>query len=464
VSPEVEDALADDPIAVKVPVLAMAAVGPLITGYAAVAAVLAVVTSVASQARFTTTGVLAAAAPGWLAAHQVPLRIEGHELGALPLLPTIALVALVARTATGTVLRLDLRTPGGAGQVIAVIAGAHAIFGLVLGLSAATGPVSVNLLAAPCYPAVLAGAAATVGVARHGGLLDLAGDRIDPASRAGLRVGGLAVVFLLAVGAVLFGLGLVTGFAAAEGMFRRTAGGLGGNLGLLLLCAGYLPNGVVAGASFAAGPGFSLGAISVAPLSFAGGAVPDLPLLAALPDRPAGWWTLLIAVPVGVGVLVGRLLREVSDAVLVRLRAVAAATGVIVLSLVGLAVLTGGAVGGGRFDPFDLHPVRLALALVAWVGVVAAVVVSLRVTRSEPDPYDELDEGFDGEDLLDEEGEVDESAEDDSVAEPDEEPVAQTEDEDDPVAEPAEPEPPDEAEPQAPKEEPGKEDLTSEAG
>src|SRR5256885_10656560 len=69
------------PAVVRVRVLAMAVAGPLITGYAAVAAVLALVTAVASRAHFTTAGVFAAAAPGWLAAHQVPIRIEAHELG-----------------------------------------------------------------------------------------------------------------------------------------------------------------------------------------------------------------------------------------------------------------------------------------------------------------------------------------------------------------------------------------------
>ncbi|HET9140263.1 DUF6350 family protein [Actinophytocola sp.] len=453
---ELEDTLAGDPFAVRAPVLAMAALGPLITGYAAVAAVLAVVTSVAARATFSTTGVLAAAAPGWLAAHQVPLRIEGAELGVLPLLPTIAAAVLVARTASAAAERLDLRTPRTAGHLVALIAAGHAVFGLVLGLSTVGGPVTVNLVAAPAGPAVLAGLAATVGVARHAGLLDLAFDRIDPVTRAGLGAGAVAVAVLLAAGAVLFGLGLATGFTAAGGMFQRTAGGLGGNLGLLLLCAGYLPNGVVAGTSFVAGPGFSLGAISVAPLNFTGGPVPDLPLLAALPDRAAGWWTLLLAVPVGVGVLIGRLLREVSEVALVRLHAVGVALAVLVLSLAVLAALTGGALGGGRFDPVDLHPVRLALALLVWVGVVAAVVVSVSRPRwSDDDLYDE-----DELDPLDEE----------AMEDPDEEPVeepgedAAEPDEDAVEAEPAE-EPDDEPEPEpvAGEEEPVKKDLADES-
>ena len=61
--------------------LLVVALGPLITGYAAVAALLALVTAAAANADFSTSGVLLAAGPGWLAAHQVPLDIAGGRLG-----------------------------------------------------------------------------------------------------------------------------------------------------------------------------------------------------------------------------------------------------------------------------------------------------------------------------------------------------------------------------------------------
>src|SRR5437867_6174580 len=108
-------------VAGRARVLAMAALGPLVTGYAAVAAMLALVTSVASRAHFSTVGVLTAAAPGWLAVHQVPLRIGGHLLGALPLLPAVAAVLLIGRTASGAVHRLGFDTPRQSVQVVAVI-------------------------------------------------------------------------------------------------------------------------------------------------------------------------------------------------------------------------------------------------------------------------------------------------------------------------------------------------------
>ncbi|MER6895510.1 hypothetical protein ABT261_17555, partial [Amycolatopsis sp. NPDC000740] len=89
----------DVPQAPRLRVLLVAALGPLVTGYAAVATLLALVTLTAQHAIFSAGGVLLSAGPGWLAAYQVELGIGGHPLGMLPLLPTVGVVLLVARAA-----------------------------------------------------------------------------------------------------------------------------------------------------------------------------------------------------------------------------------------------------------------------------------------------------------------------------------------------------------------------------
>lgn len=389
----------------RVRVLAMATLGPLITGYAAVAAILALVTAIASRAHFTTTGVLAAAMPGWLAAHQVPIRIEGHELGALPLLPTIGALVLIGRTAAGAAQRLDLITPREGVPVVLAIVGGHAAFGVGLALVCADGPARVDPLAAFYYPLLLAALASVIGIARQCGLLELALDRIDPVALRGLRVGVLAVVALLAAGAFVLALGLVTSIPTVRNLFAHNASGPGSGLGTLLLSVAYLPNGVIAGTSFVAGPGFALGEVSVGPLDFSGGPVPGFPLLAALPEAPAMWWPALFALPIGIGFVAGRLLRDVAEEPMARLRAVAVATGVMALVIVVLAGSAGGSLGGGPWDPVDLRAASLSVALVAWVGLTAAGVAWFSGPRPEPEGPEGLldDEPFDDEDsdLLD---------------------------------------------------------------
>jgi uncharacterized protein DUF6350 len=421
---EFEDELGAVSLACRVRVLAMITVGPLITGYAAVAAVLALVTAVASRAHFSTAGVLAAAAPGWLAAHQVPLRIEGHQLAALPLLPTIASLVLIGRTAAGAAARLELFTPRQGAQVVLAIVGGHAAFGMGLAFLCSRGPVAVDPLAALYYPLLLAGVASIAGVARQCGLLELALERVDPVALRGLRVGVLAVVGLLAAGAFALALGLVTSIPTIRDLFAHNASGPGSGLGMFLLSVAYLPNGVIAGTSFVAGPGFSLGGVSVGPLDFSGGAVPGLPLLAALPERAAMWWPLLFALPMGIGVVVGRLLRDVADEptedllagssiVMARLRAVAVATGVVALVFVILAGSAGGPLGGGPWDPVNLRAASLSVALVAWIGLTGAGVAWFTGVRPAPDGPEGLldDEEPDESDAEPDKDEDDEPAE-----------------------------------------------------
>lgn len=424
-------------LACRVRVLAMTALGPLITGYAAVAALLALVTVVASRAHFSTIGVLASAAPGWLAAHQVPVRIDGHELGVLPLLPTIAALVLVARTASGAAHRLELETPREAAQVVGAVVGGHAVFGVVLALSCSGGPATVDPLAAFYYPSLLAGLASIIGVARHSGLLALVLERVDEVALRGVRAGLLAVACLLAAGAFILTFGLVTSVPTIRELFARNASGFGSGLGMLMLSVGYLPNGIIAGSSFVAGSGFSMGAISVAPLDFTPGPVPGFPLLAALPEEPAAWWPVLFAVPIGIGVLVGRLLRDVAEEPMARLRAVAVATGVVALVFVILAGSAGGRLGGGPFDPLDLHAASLSVALVAWIGLTGAAVAWFTGIRLELDgPGGLLDDDPEFEDLEEEsEGEpeeepAEEPEEEELAAEEDEEPAAEDDNED----------------------------------
>ncbi|MBC6446247.1 cell division protein PerM [Actinokineospora xionganensis] len=348
-------------------VLAVAALGPLLTGYAAVAAVMALVTAIASRSHFSTVGVLIAALPGWLAAHQVPLIVQGHELGVLPLLPTLLLVVVVARTAAGAAERVDAVGPRETGHVILAVVAAHAAFGLTIAVVLGGGPVVVDPLAGFYYPALLAGLAAYVGLLRRSGTLDWCAERVDDFAWAGLRAGLLAVAALVAAGSLVVTFGLAMSYGAANTMFA--VDGPGSALGMLLLSAGYLPNAVIAGTAFIAGPGFSMGAVSVAPLDFDGGPVPALPLLSALPEQAAAWWLALFLLPAAIGALVGWVLRSVAESPKDRLRSVAVASVVVALSFAVLAGSAGGALGGGPFHPLDLRAALVSFALACWVAV-----------------------------------------------------------------------------------------------
>jgi cadmium resistance protein CadD (predicted permease) len=350
-------------------VLALAALGPLLTGYTAVAALLALVAATATNSHFTTTGVLLAALPGWLAAHQVPLSVLGLELGVLPLLPTIGVAAVTATTASVAAARLRLHRPGQAGQVIGTIAVAHGVAGMAIA-GFATGDVTADAMAALYHPALVSGLAATAGVARRCGLVAAVVERADAVAVAGLRTGALAVVLLLAAGGALLTFGLATSVPQARVLFPTAVGDA---VGMLLLSVGYLPNAVVAATAFVAGPGFSLGDVAMSPLEYAGGPVPAVPLLAALPERQEAWWPALFVLPLVVGVVVGRRLRAVDEDPVARLRGVVVASGVVAVSFVVLAGSAGGGLGRGPFDPVSVEAVAVSVTLVLWTAVPGAV-------------------------------------------------------------------------------------------
>ncbi|MEO6091182.1 MAG: DUF6350 family protein [Umezawaea sp.] len=349
-------------------VLVMTAAGSVVIGYAAVAALLALIAATATNAAFSTTGVLMAAAPGWLVAHHVPLRFEGSaQLGVLPLLPTALLMLLAGRAAAGAADRLGLYEPLQARGVVFCIAGAHAITGGTIALLMEDGPVRATPAVAFFGCAAVSGVAATIGVAQRCGLIEVLIDRIDPVARRGMRAALLALFVLGGLGALLVALGLVFSWSTTSSLFAGADSTFGVGLGMFLLCLGYLPNAVIGALSYVVGAGFSIGPVSMTPMRFTGGDVPAVPLLAALPEKQLAFLPALLLLPLLLGGVVGWYCRKVSDRPSTRLRAVlVAGVTVAVVSLV-LAATAGGNLGNGVFNPVTVPAGLLAVLVLGWI-------------------------------------------------------------------------------------------------
>ena len=136
-----------------------------------------------------------------------------------------------------------------------------------------------------------------------------------------------------------------------------------------------VPNLAVWGASWWAGPGFAVGAgTAVGPFGTTLGAVPPLPVLAALPSgAPPTWLAVLaLAVPVAAGAVAGLLVARragILDAALV-----GPAAGLAVLVL---AWLSGGPAGGSRLTAIGPSPWQVGLAVAVEVGVAAAAAAAV---------------------------------------------------------------------------------------
>ncbi|MFE9392121.1 DUF6350 family protein [Streptomyces sp. NPDC006784] len=125
-----------------------------------------------------------------------------------------------------------------------------------------------------------------------------------------VQAAGTATVVLCAGGAALLAAALVWNARAVFGAFPQLAGSASGHLGLLLLTVALLPNAALWAVSYVLGPGFTLGAGSVAgPLATtAAPPLPPFPLLAAVPEEGSGSvteWCLTGLVPLLGGLLCG---------------------------------------------------------------------------------------------------------------------------------------------------------------
>ncbi len=323
----------------------------------------------------------------WLVGHGGALAIPGGRFSLTPLgltaLPALLLylaAARAARSAAATTLRAAV-------SLTAVLAGSYAVLSALLALVARTDDVRPLPVSAFLASAALALAAGGAGAVRASGswpeLRRRAPAPLELAVSGGLT--GLAV--LLTGGALLAATSLAAHHDAAVAITRGLdAGALGG---LLLFCAGllYVPTAVVWAASFAAGPGFALGAgTSATPWDTQLAAAPAFPLLAALPGGDgSGAAYLVLVVPVVAGVLAGLVagraavgLRASELRTWRRAAAIGLGTGAV--AGLGFAILTwtaAGAAGPGRLGHAG-PPWWSGFAVAVEIGAVAAATLVVR--------------------------------------------------------------------------------------
>jgi hypothetical protein len=362
---------------------------PALASYLAAAVALAVLTVAGGAADSSVAGMARVGAVGWLAAHHVPLTIEGAPLGVLPLLPTLLLGALVARGAAAVAGRYRINQPVDAGWVAATIAGTHGVLGAVLALVATPAAVTADPAQAAVGCALVAGAAASLGLARPCGLLPAVLARAPGWVRPGVEAGlwGLAVALTAGFATVVIAL-----VVSAPEVVQMSGSDAGSALGLTVLSISYLPNAAIAGLSWLAGPGFSVGALTVSALAAHAGPVPTVPLLAALPQGPAQpWWGVVLAVPLLVGAMVGHRCVAAGDDRVARLRVLAVAATVLAVGSAVLGALAGGRLGAATFDPVDVPFGLLAVAVLAATLLGGATVILLtRAAATTDHPEFEL--------------------------------------------------------------------------
>ncbi len=315
----------------------------------------------------------------WLLGSGVSLQVPGGRLGLVPLGAAVLPVLLLWRAGAGLARSGAVADLTGAARAAVTLGASYG--GVAALVAALAGTVTVR--AAPVRALAVAGLGAML-VAGAGALRGL---RLPsaPVGRLPVRVRALAsagtagLLVLAAAGALLAGTALGWHAGRSGDLARAVAPGVAESVGLLIANGLLLPNAVIWAACFAVGPGFAVGAgTSVSLFGVSLGAVPALPLLAALPaggGAPLAALPVLLA-PVAAGVVVARVVgRRLPGADRRTTVGTSAGGGALAGVALGVAAwLSGGPAGPGRLATTGPSPWQVGLVAAAELALVAAAV------------------------------------------------------------------------------------------
>lgn len=312
----------------------------------------------------------------WLLAQHVRLQVSGGSISVPPLAVTALLFFLTLRGGRLLARSSGIRNPVLAGRAVAAVCLPYGALALTFAQLARSSAVSPVLWQAACFPTALAAAGTAAGIYREAGRSVLPSWRVPGWVAPPLRAGWAAASVLLFGGMILFAAALAAHASRVAAVAAGLHAGLSGGVLLALLDAALLPNAAVAGAAYALGPGFALGTAShIGPLSSQLGALPALPVLAAIPRGGGGSALAVFGLPVVAGLLAALLLpRRWRRPPTVETVAAALATGAVAGGVLAVAAaLARGSGGPGSLGSVGPSPWQVGLAATMEVGLTAAL-------------------------------------------------------------------------------------------
>jgi Family of unknown function (DUF6350) len=325
----------------------------------------------------------------WLVGHLAGLSVPAGGFGLAPLGLTGLLAALLFSSGVRAARAAQVRGHRAVGSLTVTLAASYAAVAVVVSLLARTAAVQPRPVTAFLGAGALALVAGGAGVVRGSGRSAAWWSRVPTIARLAVTGAAGALIVLLSGGSLLVAAMLCLHRGEASRVVSGLHAGTAGSLLVLLICVLYAPTAVVWGASYLAGPGFAVGTgTSVAVTGVHLGAVPALPLLAALPGTGAAGvgWPLAVAASLAAGlvsgVLVDRAARREPGAPISSWRdllRVAGLTGAVTgLALGALAAASSGPAGPGRLAHAGPTAWWVGLAAAATTAVVVAGILAGR--------------------------------------------------------------------------------------
>ncbi|MEO6793302.1 MAG: DUF6350 family protein, partial [Mycobacterium sp.] len=354
--------------------LVRVAFGPSVVALTVIAAVTLLQLLIANS---DMTGASGAIASMWLGVHQVPISIDGRELGVLPLLPMLLMVAGTARTTA-------LATARGAPWFVIRWIVASALGGplLIAAISLAVIHDAASVITELQTPHALGAFAHVFGVHAIGAAVGV-GMQVGPRVLTetplpewladALRAAVAGVLALVGLAGAVTVASLVLHWGTMHELYAITDS-LFGQLSLTLLAVLYVPNVLVGAAAVAVGSSAHIGPALFSAFTVLGGDIPALPILAAAPTPPLGpAWVALLIIGAASGVTVGQQCARRALPLLPALAKVlaAASIGAAAMALLGIA-------GGGRLGNFGdvgVDQATFGPAVFLWFAAIGALTV-----------------------------------------------------------------------------------------
>ena len=380
--------------------LARVAFGPSLVALIIIAAVVLLQLVIANS---DMTGALGAIASMWLGVHQVPVSIAGSTLGAMPLLPVLAMIYGTARsTATATTSTSWFVTRWVAASALG---GPVLITAICLAVIHDAASVLTQLQTPDALRAfgsvfTVHAIGAALGIGSRVGRRLLATSPLPRWLPDAFRAAAAGVLALMGLsGAVVAG-SLIVHWSTMHELYSITDS-MFGQLSLTALSVLYLPNITVGAAAVAVGSSAHVGLATFSSFTVFGGDIPALPLLAAVPTPPLGpVWVALMIVAAVAAVAVGQQCARHPLPLLSALAKVIVAAAIAAATMALLGFAGGGPLG--NFGDVGVDQATFAPAVFLWFAGIGALTVAMsggiraRVRRPKvgatADPDTEADE------------------------------------------------------------------------
>lgn len=343
-----------------------------------------------------TTDALRAGADTWLIGHGSRFDLSGQPIGMTPLGLTMLILVGAFRSGRRSAARAEAPYDDRAlGLAAAAFAGAYVVITVlvcVLASQAGAEPgLGRSVLGAVLVAVVGGGLGLSVGSGRFYDWTESVPGWLREVVAAAFT-GALA---LFAAGAVLVAVSLVLSFDEAANVMSALGLSPGEAITLAFVTALFAPNAALFGSSYLLGPGFALGSIahgvttSVSPAApVVLGAVPAVPLLAALPKQgpTPGWLIVICIVPVlcsAAGVIIAGRYSERLPYDLAAIRGAGAGFGSAVLIALAIS-MSGGPMGVDRLANIGApmgETLVFAIASMTIGGIAGGLVQSWRQRR-----------------------------------------------------------------------------------